>query len=327
LIPCTDGWIAVNLARPEDLELVPAWLDEPLVYDSVAPPDAVAAIRSVVRTRDVAPLLERAHLLGLPIAEAARHVAPPATAVRVALRGRKRALAIGRPPLVVDLSSLWAGPLSSHLLSLSGARVIKVESTRRPDGARRGPSDFFDLLNGGKESVALDFASPEGRRALERLIATADIVIESSRPRALAALAIDAEAMVASNPGLVWVSITGYGRREPESERVAFGDDAGVAAGLATATGTASTPLFCADAIADPLTGMAAASACVDALATDGPWLVDVAMAAVAADASGPTLSARQARVAPPRARSVTAAAPPLGADTDAVLAELGIEP
>ncbi len=353
LIPCADGWIAVNLARPEDLELVPAWLDEPLVYDSVAPPDAVAAIRSVVRSREVAPLVERAHLLGLPIAEAGRCVTPPATAVRVALRGRKRALAIERPPLVVDLSSLWAGPLSTHLLSLSGARVIKVESTRRPDGARRGPSDFYDLLNAGKDSVALDFGSPEGHRVLERLVNHADIVIESSRPRALGAIGIDAETMVASNPGLVWVSITGYGRQTPESERVAFGDDAGAAAGLAMAlAGPAGTPVFCGDAIADPLAGLHAALAALVAWRAGDGVLIDVALRDVAAYASGFSMPSRNARVierpgqsgmnlherafevvvgderatvAAPRARPVTSRAARLGQHNEKVLGELQV--
>jgi crotonobetainyl-CoA:carnitine CoA-transferase CaiB-like acyl-CoA transferase len=354
LMPCADGWIAVNLARPEDLELVPAWLDEPLACVSLAPRDAVAAIRSVVRSREVAPLAERAQLLGLPVAEAGRRVTPPATAVRVALRGRRRALAIERPPLVVDLSSLWAGPLSAHLLSLAGARVIKVESTRRPDGARRGPSDFFDLLNAGKESVALDFASPEGRRALERLIASADIVIESSRPRALAALGIDAETMVASHSGVVWVSITGYGRREPESERVAFGDDASAAAGLAMAlAGPAGTPVFCGDAIADPLAGLHAALAALAAWRAGDGVLIDVALCDVAAFAAGFSMPSRNARVierpgqsamnrderafevavgdervavAPPRARSVASGAARLGEHNEKVLGELRLD-
>jgi crotonobetainyl-CoA:carnitine CoA-transferase CaiB-like acyl-CoA transferase len=114
---------------------------------------------------------------------------------------------------VVDLSTLWAGPLASHLMQLGGARVVKVESTSRPDGARRGPARFFDLLHAGKESVALDFTSPTGRRALVSLVARADIVLESARPRAMHQLGIDPAALVRARPGLTWISITGYGRR------------------------------------------------------------------------------------------------------------------
>ena len=119
----------------------------------------------------------RPRLLGLPFA-AVGSVGPrrrlrlrPARAAPVG-SGRTRSTA--RPlgeVTVVDLSSLWAGPLCGQLLAEAGARVIKVESTGRPDGARRGPAPFFDLLNGAKRSVALDLASAAGRRDLGRLIA------------------------------------------------------------------------------------------------------------------------------------------------------------
>ena len=130
-------------------------------------------------------------------------------------------------PLVVDLSSLWAGPLCSHLLGLGGARVVKVESTARPDGGRTDDSGFFDLLNHGKASVALDLPSAEGVARLRSLLQAADVVIEGSRPRALRQWGIDAEALLADAAGpRVWVSITGHGRDDAEGVRVAFGDDA-----------------------------------------------------------------------------------------------------
>jgi crotonobetainyl-CoA:carnitine CoA-transferase CaiB-like acyl-CoA transferase len=113
-------------------------------------------------------------------------------------------------PLVVDLSSLWAGPLCSHLLQLAGARVIKVESSTRLDGARFGSRPFYDLLNSGKQSVALDLSTNSGRQQLQRLLWRADIVIEGSRPRALRQMGIDAEQLVCSVPGLTWVGISEY---------------------------------------------------------------------------------------------------------------------
>jgi crotonobetainyl-CoA:carnitine CoA-transferase CaiB-like acyl-CoA transferase len=107
--------------------------------------------------------------------------------------------------LVADLSSLWAGPLCTHLLQQAGARVVKVESVHRPDGARNGPAAFFDLLHGGQEAVAIDFRHEDGRSALRRLLAAADIVVEASRPRALEQLGIVAETLlaeaVAATPG------------------------------------------------------------------------------------------------------------------------------
>src|SRR5439155_13426947 len=118
----------------------------------------------------------------------------------------------GRPrrePVVVDLSAMWAGPLCAHLLGLAGARVIKVESTTRPDGARFGPPAFFQWMHAGHQELVLDFRTelPE----LSRLIAEADVVIESSRPRALRQLGIEAEAVVATGRPSTWVRITGYG--------------------------------------------------------------------------------------------------------------------
>ena len=221
--------------------------------------------------------------------------------------------------LVVDLSALWAGPLCAHLLGGAGARVVKVESPDRPDGARAGNRPFYDWLHGGHEAVAVDFRSPEFAALLRR----ADVVIEASRPRALRQLGIVAEEVVAAT-GAVWVSITGYGRDDPEPGRVGFGDDAAVAGGL-VAWDHAGEPVFCADAIADPLTGLCAASAVVAALADGGGRLLDVAMARVAADVAARarcTAASPDAPVLAPHAPAVTVTAPALGADTGRVLAE-----
>jgi crotonobetainyl-CoA:carnitine CoA-transferase CaiB-like acyl-CoA transferase len=92
-------------------------------------------------------------------------------------------------------------------------------------------------------------------------------------------------------------------------------------------SGSTTTPAFCADAIGDPLTGLTAAVACLDALSRGGRWLLDVSMAAVCASMAGPTLpSDDKSMIAEPRARSTARAAPELGADTAAVLTELGIQ-
>ena len=121
--------------------------------------------------------------------------------------------------VVVDLSSLWAGPLCTRLLRDAGATVIKVESRVRPDGARLGPPAFFDLLNAGKEELVLDFAAQADE--LRDLIVRADVVVEGSRPRALAQFGISAEDFLERHDGpRVWVSLTGYDRADP---RVAFG--------------------------------------------------------------------------------------------------------
>ncbi len=322
LLPCADGFMAVSLPRADDMELVPAWLE----LDSTPPsvPAVWSAVARHLLDHDPQQLLERAVLLGLPVARVGETRA----------RSGLARLALGDAPprpdvtglLVVDLSALWAGPLCGGLLAGAGATVLKVESTHRPDGARRGPPAFFDLLNGRKRSVALDLTSPEGVHTLHELVRRADVVIEASRPRALAQLGLDGAAAVRAGGPQVWVSITGYGRSGGGANRVAFGDDAAAAGGLVVWSG--EEPLFCADAAADPLSGLTAADACIEALDSGGRWLLDVSMAAVSAGFAGPTLPAPEDLVVqPPRARPVEASAPGFGTDTARVLAELAIEP
>ena len=126
--------------------------------------------------------------------------------------------------MVVDLTSLWAGPLAGGLLAEAGCRVLKVESASRPDGARRGPAGFFELLNRSKEHVSLALPEREALNRLRELIADADLVLEASRPRVMDQWGICPVEAVAA--GTAWVSITGHGRSGPDSNRVAFGDDA-----------------------------------------------------------------------------------------------------
>ncbi len=333
LIRAEDRFLAVNLARPDDLGLLPAWLGEG------NPGDAWAFVAERVASRPAAELVQRARLLGLPAAVAVDPLPHAPPWFQESVTGAPSPCT--NSPLVIDLSSLWAGPLCTHLLGLCGARVVKVESTHRPDGARGAPPPFFDLLNSGKESVALDLRSATGRARLRSLVDAADIVVESSRPRALAQLGVDAESLVGSRPGLTWVSITGYGRAEPGAGWVAFGDDAGVAAGLAVATGRDGPPLFCGDAIADPLTGLHAALAALASWLSGGGRLLDLSLRDIAAHVlafPGTTtppqvrkteggwevaVGEERAFVAPPRARAPRGSARPLGADTETVLAEV----
>jgi crotonobetainyl-CoA:carnitine CoA-transferase CaiB-like acyl-CoA transferase len=252
--------------------------------------------------------------------------------VRIPCRGPRRERGASDRPRVVDLSSLWAGPLCASLLQSAGAQVIKLESLRRPDGSRFGPAAFFDLMHAGKASVALDLASDDGRAALRRLIERADVVIESSRPRALRQLGIDAGEWVEARAGRVWVSITGYGRTPPADGWVAFGDDAAVAAGIALAA-PGEPPRFCADAIADPLAGLFAAAGALAAWHSGESRLLDVSLCSAAAAALGALqphgarllgdpegwsveVAGERARVLPPRARRARGRARPLGADT-----------
>jgi hypothetical protein len=340
LLRARDGWLALSLARTEDIELVPAWLGLP---GPAADPWTAATIR--LSTLDSLSIAERGRMLGLPVA--ALGTVPAATPVRMLDAGATGPCASMEGLTVVDLSSLWAGPLCASLLQLAGARVAKVESLARPDGLRRGDPAFFDLLNAGKLSVALDLGRPAGVAELRRLLAAADVVIESSRPRALEQWGIVASDLL-TGPGRprVWLSITGYGRDEPGRDWVAFGDDAAVAGGLLAWDDAA--PCFCADAVADPATALVAAAACLATLRRGGRWLLDVAMARVAASLAGPSPTGPSPTgpslagptptgptpavpgpatgglaAGPPRARPSRGPARPLGADTASVLSTM----
>ncbi|MFC7673935.1 CoA transferase [Mycolicibacterium sp. GCM10028919] len=265
LLPAADGWWALTLSRPDDVDAVPA-----LVESDDAPTDPWRAVRDWSFTRNVADVVERARLLDLPAAALGEAVARPPTVRHAGPRSAPRTAA---GLVVVDLSSMWAGPSCGRLLLRAGATVVKVESRSRPDGSRGGPRPFFDWVNGGKLSYTADF--DDGAR-LRELLAIADVVIESSRPAALRRRGLGPDD-VAARDGRVWLSITGYA----DTGRVAFGDDAAVAGGLVGQG--ADGPVFCADAVADPLTGLHAALEVVGSLRRGGGETVHVVMSEIAA--------------------------------------------
>ncbi|MFG1934149.1 CoA transferase [Mycobacterium sp. NPDC048908] len=264
LTPTADGWCALTLSRQDDIDLVPALIES-------GAPEPWAAVQDWMAANSCADVTARARLLGLPVA--ALGESGPASP-RVTTLGAPVACRHINGLLVADLSSMWAGPLCGRLLAQAGATVVKVETRTRPDGTRAGPSAFFDWMNTGKLCYAVDLDEPA---ALLRLLDAADVVIESSRPAALAKRGLGP----APREGQVWLQITGHGADGERADWVAFGDDAAVAGGLVD--GTADAPEFCGDAIADPLTGLHAALAVAESLSRGGGQLVELSMAAVAA--------------------------------------------
>ncbi|MER6792674.1 CoA transferase [Amycolatopsis mediterranei] len=308
ILPTSDGWAAVSCARPDDPLLLGALVGAEL------PADPWPAVARWLRAHSGDELVARATLLGV----AAGPVRPPATPPRSPRPGRARSV---EGLLVVDFSALWAGPLCAHLLGLLGADVVKVETPQRPDGARGGNAEFYRLLHAGHRSVVLDPGTAGGRRAMAGLVEAADIVIEASRPRALAGFGLDAES--AARAGTGRVSITAYGR---SSDRVGFGDDVAAANGL-VALGEDGTPYFCGDAIADPLTGLVATELARSAPADGRGVVFDLAMADVVASTLDDTLPGGpwSGDCARPRRRTAVGTAPAGGAHTGEVLRELGI--
>lgn len=321
LLDCADGQLALNLPRDDDWGLLPAWLECHI--------DGWKSIAQVLLNRSCEPMVARARLLGL----AAAASRPPLASgnwfntVRLAPAVKHQR----HQPLVIDLSTIWAGPLCTQLLGEMGARIIKVESTTRLDGARAGSPRFFDLLNANKQSVTVDLGKASGRHQLRQLLACADIVIESARPRGLEQMGIQAANVVRQGVGAVWLSITGYGREAPMREWIAYGDDAGVAAGLSALLRESSgSSVFCGDAIADPLTGLHAALLSWNAWTQGGGVLLDVSLCGVLAhcvtvggeDGQAVTMSPE---ALPPHARCPSGPAVALGSNTTEVLLEFGI--
>ncbi len=254
LNPTRDGsWFALTIMREEDRAYLPALFGR-LGMENASEEEIAAEILQ----HDSADLLERGRALGLPVACADEVPASPA--VEVLAPGAHRRREAGHRPLVVDMSAIWAGPLCGHLLWLAGAQVIKVESSKRPDMIRSSDPQTFAIINQGKDCVDVDLSDAQQRERLVALIRRADIVLESSRPRALRHLGIEADLLVREVPGLVWLSITGHGATGDAANWVGVGNDCAVAGGLSRALADATGEIgYVGDALADPLTGITAA--------------------------------------------------------------------
>lgn len=130
---------------------------------------------------------------------------------------------------VVEMCSSVAGPMTGQILGDLGAEVVKVERIGSGDDTRgwappywNGVSTAFLGLNRNKKSIELDFKDPRGREVLERLLASADVLVQNLRPGALAKAGLTAEALRALNPRLVYCEITGFGPTGPRAADPAY---------------------------------------------------------------------------------------------------------
>lgn len=260
LIAARDGWVAVNLARPDDVELIAAFTRREGA--------AWLALAEFAREESAADIVARATEFQLPVARVGE-AEPGALAAA--------ADAPSRSFRVLDLSALWAGPLCAGLLARAGAEVVRIESVARPDPTAVTSPLLDAWLNGAKRRVTLDLTNAMGRDRLREEIASCDVLVTSARPAALARLGLDTEAL-AGRPGLVWAAITAHGWAE---DRVGFGDDCAAAGGLVA--WIEGEPRFFGDALADPLTGLEGALAVLAARAGGRSGRIDLAMGRVAA--------------------------------------------
>ncbi|GGT23513.1 CaiB/BaiF CoA transferase family protein [Streptomyces purpureus] len=174
---------------------------------------------------------------------------------------------------VLDLATLFAGPIAATMLGDFGADVIKIEHPRRPDPSRgHGPAKdgvglWWKVLGRNKRTVTLDLSTPGGRDTLLRLAATADVVVENFRPGTLEKWGLGWEELSTVNPRLVLTRVTGFGQFGPYAHRPGFGTLAEAMSGFAAITGEPDgPPTLPPFGLADSITALATAYAVMTAL-------------------------------------------------------------
>jgi crotonobetainyl-CoA:carnitine CoA-transferase CaiB-like acyl-CoA transferase len=190
---------------------------------------------------------------------------------------------------VLDLATLFAGPLAATLLGDFGAEVIKVEHPARPDPSRgHGPAKngvglWWKLLGRNKRTMTLDLSKPGGRTTLLRLAGTADVIVENFRPGTLEKWGLGWQELSAVNPRLVLARVTAFGQFGPYAHRPGFGTLAEAMSGFAAITGEADgPPTLPPFGLADSIAALATAYAVMTALAarerTGAGQVVDMAI-------------------------------------------------
>ncbi|MFD7231876.1 CaiB/BaiF CoA transferase family protein [Streptomyces sp. NPDC059881] len=190
---------------------------------------------------------------------------------------------------VLDLATLFAGPLAATMLGDFGADVIKIEHPRKPDPSRgHGPGKngvglWWKLLGRNKRTITIDLSTPGGRETFLRLAATADVVIENFRPGTLEKWQLGWEELSSANPRVVLARVTGFGQFGPYSHRPGFGTLAEAMSGFAAITGEPDgpptlPPFGLADSIAALATSYAVMTALTARTATGRGQVVDMAI-------------------------------------------------
>jgi len=175
---------------------------------------------------------------------------------------------------VLDLTRVLSGPYCTMVLADMGARVIKIERPGDGDETRgwgppfvSGESAYFLGVNRNKESIAIDFKQPDGRRIVDRLLDQADVLVENFRPGTLARLGLDYDSLRPHRPKLVYASISGFGQTGPRRHEAGYDAVIQAEGGLMSVTGSPDGPPFRVGvAIADLVAGLLAVQGIVLAL-------------------------------------------------------------
>jgi crotonobetainyl-CoA:carnitine CoA-transferase CaiB-like acyl-CoA transferase len=174
---------------------------------------------------------------------------------------------------VIDFTRVVAGPYCTMMLGDLGAEVLKIESPQGDDTRKWGPpfvgdeSAYFLAINRNKKSVCLDLRTEEGLEAARKLIMTADIVIENFRTGVMEQLGLSYDDLRPHHPGLIYCSISGYGRTGPYKDRAGYDVIVSAMGGLMGITGTpGGPPVKTGVALTDVATGLHAFSSILAAL-------------------------------------------------------------
>lgn len=181
---------------------------------------------------------------------------------------------------VLDFSHIWAGPICARILGDLGAEVIKVEGPGRYDGMRNlflmandtdddywNRSGFFQNRNQNKRGIAIDLTTEEGRELIRGMAPNVDVVVENFTPRVMPAFGLGYDRLAALNPGIVMISMSGYGANGPYSRFGAIGLSLDGSSGLSASNGhPGDRPEKSGSAFLDPFGGVSGAAAVMAAL-------------------------------------------------------------
>ncbi len=163
---------------------------------------------------------------------------------------------------VLELARFQAGPRGGMILSDLGAEVIKIEppggeETRKHPPMVRGQSVYFTVYNRGKKSICLDMRNARGKEVFAALVEKSDVVLENFRPGVMRVMGFPYERLRALNPGIILVSVSGFGQYGPYSDRPAFDPLGQAMSGLMTLTGQpVGQPLGTASSVVDRYTAL-----------------------------------------------------------------------
>lgn len=182
---------------------------------------------------------------------------------------------------VLDLATLFAGPMAAMLLGDYGAEVIKVEHPAKPDPSRgHGPEGlWWKMLGRNKRAITLNLSTVEGQDLLVELVREADVVIENFRPGTLERWNLSYERLSEANPDLVLARVTGFGQFGPYAKRPGFGTLAEAMSGFAAMTGEPDgPPTLPPFGLADGICALATAFAVMTALRSGRGQVVDLSI-------------------------------------------------